>query len=66
MMPQDMGGLPPGADVESQRPGYRNKRGLFAVPKNHITTSIASLSGEKAQSYQCEKLRMRKINEEKR
>jgi len=32
MMPQDMGGLPPGADVESQGPGYGNARGLFAMP----------------------------------
>lgn len=37
MMPQDMGGLPPGAYVESQWLEYGNERGLFVVPK---TTSL--------------------------
>ena len=53
-MPQDMGGLPPGADVESQRPRYRNERGLFPVPQTHIATSRQSLSEEMARHDQCE------------
>jgi len=53
-MPQGMGGLPPGADMESHWPGYGKKQsGLFAIPKNLIATSIASLSEESALFYQC-------------
>jgi hypothetical protein len=30
-----VGGLPPGVDVESQWPKYKQTGGLFVIPKNH-------------------------------
>jgi hypothetical protein len=30
-VPKNMGGLPPGADVESRRQNKENRRGLFSV-----------------------------------
>ena len=65
-MPQDMGGLPPGADVEFQRPGYGNERGLFSVHSIHTASSRYSLSEEPARQAQSEILRLNEINEEKR
>jgi hypothetical protein len=34
MMPEDMGGLPPGADVESRGPRYKKPAVLFPIPQN--------------------------------
>jgi len=53
-MPEDMGGLPPEADVESQWPRYGKERGLFPIPQNRIATSKHSLPEELARHGQCE------------